>query len=342
MPSTLDITPPPLEGTLPLDRRVCIAPMLGWTDRHCRFFFRQITARACVYSEMLAPEAILFGDRDHYLRYDPAEHPVAFQLGGNEPSVLAAAAHELERVGYDEVNFNVGCPSAKGQANPWGAYLISKPRLVADCVAAMIEATSLPVSVKTRIGVDRQDNYEPLAEFVGTVKESGCKIFIIHARKAWLDGLSPKENREIPPLRYDYVYRLKREFPELTIIINGGINDWGEARLHLEHVDGVMVGRRAYKDPFWLTAIDRELYGATEPSPTQSEILRRCIDYVERELAIGTPMRAITRHMTRLYSKAPAAKAFRYHLAEVTGRRGAGIDTFLEAIAIAERKAVIP
>ena len=321
------------------DRRICIAPMLGWTDRHARFFFRQISARACVYSEMLAPEAILLGNKDFYLRYDPQEHPVVFQLGGNHPATLAAAARELERVGYDEINFNVGCPSAKGQANPWGAYLICNPRLVADCVSAMREATSLPISVKTRIGVDRQDTYQPLADFVGTVKEGGCSIFVIHARKAWLDGLSPKENRDVPPLRYDYVYRLKRDFPDLTIIINGGITEWSDARAHLDHVDGVMVGRRAYKDPYWLSTVDRDFFGATDPLPTQSEILRRCIPYVEQELARGTPLRYITRHMTRLYSQAPAAKAFRHHLAEVAGRAGAGMDAYLEAIAIAERRA---
>ncbi|MFN8606452.1 MAG: tRNA dihydrouridine(20/20a) synthase DusA [Vulcanimicrobiota bacterium] len=323
--------------SLDLNRRICIAPMMGWTNRHARYFHRQLTRHALTYAEMLAPEAIVRGNRERWLRYSPGEHPVAFQLGGNQPRMLAAAARELERAGFDEINFNAGCPSKKGKTNPFGAHLIRHPQVVRQCVQEMLEAVSIPVSVKTRLGVDEQDSYDHLAEFVGQVKESGCRVFIVHARKAWLSGLSTRQNREVPPLRYDYVYRLKREFPDLSIVINGGVTDWSSAAEHLRHVDGVMIGRRAYKEPFWLAEVDRLFFGSSEPDPTPPEVMRRCLPYVEAELAGGTPLREIVRHMVGLYRAAPAASAFRRQLSIQGHARGADKAVYEEAIRIAER-----
>lgn len=311
--------------------------MMGWTNRHCRYFHRQLTRHAMTYTEMLAPEAIVRGNKQRWLRYSQGEHPVAFQLGGNDPKMLAAAARELERAGFDEINFNVGCPSKKGKTNPFGAHLMRHPQVVKACMQEMIEAVDIPVTIKTRLGVDEQESYDHLAGFVGLIKESGCRVFIVHARKAWLNGLSTRQNREVPPLRYDYVYRLKREFPELSIVLNGGVTDWAEAQLHLQHVDGVMVGRRAYKEPFWLAEVDRLFFQATEPDPNPPEVMRRCLPYVEAELARGTPLREIVRHMVGLYRAAPAASAFRRHLAIQGHARGAGTSVYLEAIHIAER-----
>ena len=306
-------------------RKLCIAPMLGWTDRHARFFLRQIHPDALLFTEMLRPEALLYGKKQVFLRHHPCEHPVAFQLGGNQPAVLARAAREVELAGFDEVNLNVGCPSPKGKLEPFGAHLFCQPDLIRDCVQAMAAAVSIPVSVKTRIGIDHDDSYAPLAEFVAKVEPS-CRIFYIHARKAWLDGLSPKENRDVPPLRYEYVYRLKREFPHLTIVINGGITEWSQVHRHLEHVDGVMIGRRAYKDPMWLAP----------PGLRQPEILKRCLCYVSRELEEGTPLREITRHMVGLCKNMRAAGVFRRHLAVPAQRDDAGLEAYLEAIELAE------
>lgn len=319
------------------DRRLSIAPMMGWTDRHARFFLRQISRHVMLFSEMLTPDALVKGRKEYYVGYDPQEHPVAFQVGGNDPTVLSQATRILADEGFDEVNLNVGCPSPNGQRNPYGAYLMKEPRLVAQCVRQMQDAVQIPVTVKTRIGIDRDDSYEPLADFVGTVRETGCSIFYIHARKAWLDGLSPKENREIPPLRYEYVYRLKKEFPDLTVLINGGITEWDDAKEHMKHVDGVMVGRRAYKDPYWLATVDRDFYGSQEPVPTRPEILRRCIPYVDAELRAGTGLRHFVRHIGSLYRDSRAATAFRRFLAIECNRAGGGkLDTFLRAIDIAE------
>lgn len=311
--------------------------MMGWTNRHARFFHRQITRHALTYAEMLAPEAIVRGNKRRWLRHSPGEHPVAFQLGGNQPKLLAEAARELEKAGFDEINFNVGCPSKKGKSNPFGAHLIRQPEVVRACMQEMLEAVSIPVTIKTRLGVDEQDSYDHLAEFVGRVKESGCRVFIIHARKAWLEGLSTRQNREVPPLRYDHVYRLKREFPELSVVLNGGVTDWAEASQHLLHVDGVMVGRRAYKEPYWLAEVDRLFFGAQEADPNPPEVMRRCLEYVESELAMGTPLREMVRHMVGLYRAAPAAAAFRRHLAIEGHSKGAGSNVYLEAIRIAER-----
>ena len=339
-----------------MDRRICVAPMLGWTDRHARFFLRQISRRVCLYSEMLSPEPIARGRGEAFIRYDPAEHPVAYQLGGSDPVTLTAAARVLERAGYDEVNFNVGCPSRKGKVGLFGAHLFRMPELVTRCVEAMQAAVSIPVTVKTRIGVDRDEarpsdepinrfsprplraeDYEPLGAFVRAVSACGCRVFYIHARKAWLDGLSPHANRAVPPLCYDQVYRLKREHPDLTIVINGGITEWSEARKHLDEVDGVMVGRRAYKDPYWLATVDRDFFGSTEAPPTRLEILQRCVPYVERELARGTPLRAILRHMIALYRGASAARVFRRLVTEGCNDDG-DLSTYLRLIDACSRE----
>lgn len=312
--------------------------MLGWTDRHERFFLRQISRRVLLYSEMLAPEAIVLNERRmRYIEFDPQEHPVAFQLGGSQPALLAAAARKLEEMGYDEINFNVGCPAQGGHARAYGAHLMKTPDLVADCLKAMQDAVSIPVTIKTRIGIDHEDRYEPLAEFVEVVRRSGCRTFIVHARKAWLQGLSTRQNRLVPPLRYEYVYRLKREFPDLTVVINGQITEWDQVRQHLEHVDGVMIGRRAYKEPYWLATVDRDFFGHSEEVASPPEILRRCIPYVEKELARGTPLRDMVRHMVGLYRSAPAASAFRRFLSIECHDKRADLDTYLQAIRIADR-----
>jgi tRNA-dihydrouridine synthase A len=318
-----------------IDRKICIAPMLGWTDRHARYFFRQITRRAVVFTEMLAPEALLLGRREWYLQFHPDEHPIVFQLGGNHPATLAAASRVIEKEGYDEVNLNLGCPSANGKRQRFGAHLMKEPEVVADCLEAMAAAVSIPVSAKIRIGIDDADSFAHLVEFVAKLSGRGCKIFYVHARKALLEGLTCKENREIPPLRYDYVERLKREFPHLTIVLNGGITEWSEVPGHLEKVDGVMIGRRAYKDPYWLRTLDQDFFGSTAALPDHIAIMRRCIPYVEQELANGTALRDITRHMVALYRKLPASTAFRRHVNQEANRRGADIETYLKAIDIA-------
>jgi len=328
-----------------IDRRVSIAPMLGWTDRHARYFHRQISRHVLVYGEMLAPEALLLGRKERFLRLHPDEHPVAFQLGGSQPVSLAKAARVVQQAGFDEINFNVGCPSKKGEHLLFGAHLMTRPRLVADCVAAMVEAVDIPVTVKTRIGVDDFDSFDFLADFVGQVAQAGCRIFIIHARKAWLKGLSPRANRLIPPLDYPRVYRLKQEFPHLTVVVNGGIQCWKEARQHLTRVDGVMVGRQAYKEPHWLADVNHEIFGDGSSRPSQAEILKRCIPYVEEELARGTMLRDIMRPMVGLYRKAPAATAFRRHIALQANPAQADLDVFLEAVRISQatqRKARLP
>lgn len=310
--------------------------MLGWTDRHARFFLRQISANARMYSEMLHAEALVYGDAEGFLKFHPAEHPVAFQLGGNRPENMAKAARMIEQAGFDEVNLNCGCPSERGHADPYGAHLMAKPELVRDCLAAMRDACSLPVSIKTRIGIDRQDSYEPLAAFAQVVVESGCKLWIVHARKAWLDGLSTQENRHVPPLHYDYVYRLKREFPELTVVINGAIDEWPAVHEHLQHTDGVMVGRRAYKDPFWLREADAQLFGATAEPVSRAQILRRCLPYLEAELTRGAHPRDLMRHTVGLFRDLRGASNFRRHVSVEAHKREAGLEVLEHAIRIAD------
>jgi tRNA-dihydrouridine synthase A len=316
-----------------LDRRLSIAPMMDCTDRHCRYFLRLIARRALLYTEMIPTGAILHGPRARVLRFDPAEHPVALQLGGADPDELARAAELGATWGYDEINLNVGCPSDRVQSARFGACLMAEPALVAECVRAMRQAVGVPVTVKTRIGIDAQDSYDFLRRFVETVAEAGCGTVIVHARKAWLSGLSPKENREIPPLRYELVRRLKQDFPVLEVILNGGIRSLEQARAELAHIDGVMLGREAYQNPYGLAIWERALYAGDEPLPERAEIFRRLLPYIERELAEGTPLRAIARHILGLFNGLPGARAWRRHLSEGAHREGAGAEILLEALA---------
>lgn len=310
-----------------------VAPMMDWTDRHDRFFLRLISRQALLYTEMVTTGAVLQGDRQRLLRFDESQHPVACQLGGSEPDDLARAAEIVAAFGYDEVNLNCGCPSDRVQKGRFGACLMAEPGTVAAGVKAMIAATALPVTVKSRIGVDEMEEYADLKRFIETVADAGCRTFIVHARKAWLKGLSPKENREIPPLRYELVYRLKQELPELTIVLNGGVATLDQAAAHLAEVDGVMIGRAAYQEPYILAEADRRFFGASAPAPSRRQVLEAFLPYVERELAEGTPLAHMTRHILGLYNGLPGARAFRRHLAENAHRAGADASLILEAAA---------
>lgn len=314
-----------------LDRTISIAPMMDWTDRHDRYFLRLISSRALLYTEMVTTGAIIHGDADRFLRFDPAEQPLALQLGGSEPDALARCAGIAEGYGYQEINLNVGCPSDRVQNGRFGACLMGEPETVADCVTAMQGATSLPVTVKTRIGIDDLDSYDYFKSFIERVANTGVSTFIIHARKAWLTGLSPKENRTIPPLDYDRVYRLKQELPELEIIINGGISSHEEIGAHLQQVDGVMIGREAYQNPYFLAEIDRRYYGADDESPERREVIDQMLPYVAREMAAGVPLNSITRHMLGLFQGRPGARAWRRHISENAHKKGADIDILTEA-----------
>ena len=305
-----------------LDRRVSIAPMMDRTDRHDRFFLRLISPSVLLYTEMITTGAILHGDRDRFLRFDAAEHPVALQLGGAGSADLARCAEIAAEYGYDEVNLNVGCPSDRVQNARFGACLMKEPDVVAAGVAAMRRAVDLPVTVKTRIGVDDRDSWDDFVRFIDTVAGGGCDTFIIHARKAWLQGLSPKENREIPPLSYETVYRLKQRYPEFSITINGGITSIDETVEHLEHVDGVMIGRAAYESPWLLAEIEQAVFGGNAPA-NREVVLDRYIDYIDREMAAGTPFYAMARHVLGLYQGVRGARAWRRHISENGPRAGA-------------------
>jgi tRNA-dihydrouridine synthase A len=316
-----------------LDRRLSVAPMMDRTDRHCRYFLRLIARRVLLYTEMIPTGAILHGDRERCLRFDPAEHPVALQLGGADSGQLARAAELGEAWGYDEINLNVGCPSDRVQSARFGACLMAEPELVASCLRAMQAAVSIPVTVKTRIGIDERDDYDFLRRFVAAVAGAGCGTVVLHARKAWLSGLSPKENREIPPLRYELVHRVKADFPKLEVIANGGIRTLEQARDLLARIDGVMLGRQAYEDPYCLAEWQRALLGAEEPVPTRREIVERLLPYIERELQGGTPLKTITRHILGLFQGVPGARAWRRELSEAAHRRGAGPEVIRAALA---------
>lgn len=322
------------KNNLASERILSIAPMLEWTDRHCRYFLRLISRRAFLYTEMITTGAVLRGDRNRLLEFDPAEHPVALQLGGSDPAALGECARIVEDFGYDEVNLNVGCPSDRVQSGRFGACLMAEPELVAECVRAMGDRVSIPVTVKTRIGVDDRDSYEELAHFVRTVAEAGCRTFIIHARKAWLKGLSPRENREIPPLRYDIARQLKIDFPALEIVLNGGIQTLEESLEHLRQFDGVMLGRSAYHNPYLLAEADRLLYGDDHPIPSRREVLEAYLPYVARELARGVRMQGISRHILGLFHGAPGGKRWRRHLSENAVKPGAGIEVLRAAAAL--------
>ena len=310
----------------PLNRLFAIAPMMDWSDRHCRYFWRLLTRQALLYTEMVTTGALIHGDRERFLRFSPEEQPLALQLGGSEPADLARCAAWAQEWGYREVNLNCGCPSDRVQSGMFGACLMGHPQLVARCVAAMREACTLPVTVKHRIGIDGMETYNELVDFVGTVAEAGCGVFIVHARKAWLQGLSPKENREIPPLHYPWVYRLKQDFPALQIVINGGIRSIDECRRHLQQVDGVMVGREAYQNPWMLAEVDAAIFGMDKPALSRDDVIAGLLPYVERQLEGGAHLNHITRHILGLYQGVPGARKFRRHLSENAWRKGAGID----------------
>jgi len=318
------------------DWRLCIAPMMDWTDRHCRVFHRQMTRRARLYTEMLTSGAILHGDRRRLLGFDASEHPVALQLGGSAPSDLAAAARIGEDFGYDEINLNVGCPSDRVKDGRFGACLMAEPALVANCVDAMKRAVAVAVTVKCRIGIDDRDPEQALDELAGRVIAAGADALIVHARKAWLNGLSPKENRDIPPLDYQRVYRLKSNWPQVPVIINGGIANLVEAKQHLGFVDGVMLGRAAYQEPWRLLSADRELFGEPAPHASMKDVFEAMMPYIEAELAKGTRLHSITRHFVGAFHAVPGARAFRRYLAENGVKPGAGIHVLPEAIALVD------
>jgi tRNA-dihydrouridine synthase A len=318
--------------------RFSVAPMMDWTDRHCRVFHRVLTRRALLYTEMLTTGAVIFGDRARLLGFDASEHPLALQLGGSDPRELAMAAVIGEDFGYDEINLNVGCPSDRVKDGRFGACLMAEPDLVASCVDAMTRAVKIPVTVKCRIGIDDQDPEVALDNLARGVVAAGSDAVIVHARKAWLDGLSPKENRDIPPLDYDRVYRLKQALPDVPIIINGGIGSLAEASAHLDHVDGVMLGRAAYQHPWRLLAVDAELFGDAPPHATMKDAFEAMMPYIARELARGTRLHAITRHFVGAFHGVPGARAFRRHLAERGVKPGAGLDVLRDAIAIVDER----
>ena len=318
-------------------QRFSVAPMLDWTDRHCRYFHRLLTKQALLYTEMVTTGAIIHGKAD-YLAYSEQDHPVALQLGGSDPQALAHCAKLAEQRGYNEINLNVGCPSDRVQNGRFGACLMAEASLVADCIKAMRDVVSIPVTVKTRIGIDELDSYEFLCEFVRTVADRGeCDIFTIHARKAWLSGLSPKENREVPPLDYERVFQLKRDFPALTIAINGGVKTLAEAKEHLKHVDGVMMGREAYQNPSILTQVDRELFDSNAPVVDSVKAVEALFPYIEQELSRGAYLGHITRHILGIFQGIPGARQWRRHLSENAHKPGADVSVVEQALALVTR-----
>ncbi len=314
-------------------QRFSVAPMLDWTDRHCRYFHRQLSEHALLYTEMVTTGAIIHGKGD-FLAYNEEEHPVALQLGGSNVKDLAHCAKLAADRGYDEINLNVGCPSDRVQNGRFGACLMSEPELVAECIAEMKAVVGIPVTVKTRIGIDDQDSYEFLTRFVSVVHEQGgCDQFTIHARKAWLSGLSPKENREIPPLDYPRAYQIKKDFPQLVVAVNGGIKTLEEAKKHLAHLDGVMVGREAYQSPYLLAEVDQQLFGSDKPIKKRREIVESMYPYIERQLENGAHLGHITRHMLGLFQSMPGARQWRRYISENAHKPGSGIEVVQTALA---------
>jgi tRNA-dihydrouridine synthase A len=320
----------------PSRHTLCVAPMMDWTDRHCRYFLRLVTKHAWLYTEMVTTGALLHGDVPRHLDFDRSEHPVALQLGGSDPVALAKCAKLGEDWGYDEINLNCGCPSERVQTGSFGACLMAEPALVADCVQVMRDAVAIPVTVKHRIGLDRTEDYGFVRDFVGAVAEGGCELFIVHARNAVLKGLSPKENREVPPLRYEVVHRLKRELPALTFVTNGGLTRWDAIERELAQVDGVMLGRAAYHDPWLLAQADWRVYGDDAPAHSRADVLRALMPYAEAELKRGTPLRAIACHVLGLYHGQSGGRRFRQILSDSVKLKGSGPELFLEALAAVE------
>ncbi len=319
-----------------LDRRLSVAPMMDCTDRFDRFFLRRITRRALLYTEMVTTGAILHGDRERLLRFDPDEHPVALQLGGSDPAVLGECARIGAESGYDEINLNVGCPSSRVQSGRFGVCLMAEPGLVADCVRAMRRAVTVPVTVKCRIGIDGRDDYGFLRDFVSAVADAGCRTVIVHARTAILAGLTPKQNREIPPLRYEVAARVNADFPGLEIVLNGGVGSLDDAEAHLATFDGVMIGRAAYHTPWSLADADTRLFGDARPCPTRRDAALAMQPYIERETAAGVPLHRILRHMTGLFHGVPGGRAWRRYLAQNAHKPGAGPEVLLAALAFTE------
>ncbi|WP_428195460.1 tRNA dihydrouridine(20/20a) synthase DusA [Aliivibrio kagoshimensis] len=313
-------------------QRFSVAPMLDWTDRHCRYFLRLLSENTLLYTEMVTTGAIIHG-RGDFLKYSESEHPVALQLGGSNPTDLAHCAKLAFERGYDEINLNVGCPSDRVQNGRFGACLMAEPQLVAECVSAMREVVDIPVTVKTRIGIDDQDSYQFLTDFVGTVHEKGgCDQFTIHARKAWLNGLSPKENREIPPLDYPRAYQLKTDFPQLVIAVNGGIKTLEESKEHLQHLDGVMIGREAYQNPFLLAEVDQQLFNSDKAVVKRSDVVRAMYPYIEQQLTEGARLGHMTRHMIGLFQSMPGGRQWRRYISENAHKPGAGIEVVEAAL----------
>ncbi len=315
-----------------MKRTFSVAPMLDWTDRHYRYFARLISRQALLYTEMVTTGAIIHGKGD-YLGFNEEEHPVALQLGGSNPVDLTHCARLAQERGYYEVNLNVGCPSDRVQNGRFGACLMAEPELVADCVKAMKDAVSIPVTVKTRIGIDEQDSYEFLTRFIDIVSAAGCDVFTIHARKAWLQGLSPKENREIPELNYERAYQVKRDFADLNISVNGGITTLAECEAHLQHLDGVMVGREAYQNPYMMAEVDQRLYGDDRPVLSRAEVAERMMPYLERHIANGGRANHVTRHMLGLFNGMPGARQWRRYLAQNAHLPGIGAEVLADALA---------
>jgi tRNA-dihydrouridine synthase A len=318
-------------GDTTISRLFSIAPMMDWSDHNCRFFWRLLTRQALLYTEMVTTGALVHGDRERFLHFNTEEHPVALQLGGSDPNDLARCARWAQEWGYDEVNLNCGCPSDRVQSGMFGACLMARPELVADCVKAMVDSCDIPVTVKHRIGIDHMETYDELLGFVEPVSVAGCSVFIVHARKAWLQGLSPKENREIPPLNYAWVYQLKTDFPHLTIVLNGGIQTIQECQSHLQHVDGVMLGREAYQNPWMLSQVDEVLFGMDKTAESRDDVIEALLPYTERQLAGGAQLNHITRHILGLYQGVPGARKFRRHLSENAYRKEAGIEVLTKA-----------
>lgn len=316
-----------------MSRLISVAPMMECTDRHDRYFLRLIAPHVLLYTEMVTVNALIHGDYQRFLAYDQIEHPIALQLGGSEPQKLEYCAKLGAAYGYDEINLNVGCPSNRVKSGQFGACLMLNPSLVAECVAAMCSVVNIPVTVKCRIGVDTHDSYDELQHFISTVAKAGCHIFIIHARKAWLNGLSPKQNREIPPLRYDIVRQIKKDFPHLTIIVNGGITTCNEIAEHLNFVDGVMIGREAYSNPFFLSDIEKKYFPTAEINNVERHvILEKFIPYIEEQLANKVRLSHITRHILGLYQKQIGARIWRRYISEHAHQEGAGIEILTEAL----------
>jgi tRNA-dihydrouridine synthase A len=306
-----------------LNRKISIAPMMDWTDRHDRYFLRLIAPDVLLYTEMITTGALIYGDAQRFLAFDPLEHPLALQLGGSDPEALARCARMGADAGYDEINLNVGCPSDRVKSGRFGACLMGEPQLVADCVSAMRAQVQIPVTVKCRIGIDNQDSYAELQHFISTVASAGCNVFIMHARKAWLNGLSPKQNREIPPLRYDIVRQIKQDNPQLTIVINGGIKTTADIAEQLQFVDGVMIGREAYANPYWLADVQKQFFSHSEDVSTRQQIIAKLLPYIEKQLANKVRLSSITRHIIGLFQGERGGRRWRRYLSENAHKEGA-------------------